>query len=740
MFRVMSVCILGCLLPLAGNAAQLLLTWTDNSSNETGFLIERAAIGGAFFQIASTAANVTSFTDSNLADSTDYSYRIRAYRGTLFSTYTGSVSARTRAQQADANTPPTVSSVANRSVVAAGSTGALPFTVGDSATPAASLTVTSTSSNPSLVPASAIVLRGSGANRTITVTPPGTSSGTATITIRVSDGALATSTTFVLTVTALNPPPVVVPVDPTLVTPANLAPTVTTLASRTVVSPASTGPIAFTIGDSQTAASSLVVTGSSSNTSLVPNSAIVFAGSGANRTVTVTPAGTQTGSATITVRVSDGSLATNTTFVLTVTAPIPPPIVTPVNLAPTVTTLSSRTVVSPASSGPIAFTIGDTQTAASRLVVTGSSSNTTLVPNSAIVFAGSGANRTVTVTPAGTQTGSATITVSVSDGSMATSTTFVLTVTAPIPPPIVAPVNLPPTVTTPTSRTVESRSSTGPIPFTVGDSQTAAASLVVTGSSSNPALVPNSAIVLGGSGANRTVTVTPNASATGSALISLTVFDGALSTTTAFTLTVKPFTAPPVISGISNLSTSVNGLVHASFTIEDSDTPIELLQITAASSNAQLLPSSSLSIGGALGSRTLSATLVRGASGTTLITLTANDGVKTTNLQITLTVLTANTVPWIAGLADLTTRANFLVGQPFTAGDAETSASSLSISATSSNQLLIANSAIRLGENGLQRSIAVIPSRGRTGTAIISITITDGVLSSTKTFTVRVTP
>jgi len=602
---VVLVCILGCLLPPAGNGAQLLLTWTDNSSNETGFLIERAANGGSFSQVVSTVSNVTSYTDSNLADSTDYSYRIRAYSGTLFSAYTGSVTARTRAQlQVEANTAPTVSSVVNRSVEAQSSTGAIPFTTSDSATPASSLTVTATSSNLSLVPASAIVLGGNGTSRTITVTPPGTLSGTTTVTIRVSDGGLSTSTTFALTVTPLN-----------------LAPTVTAIASRTVESPASTGPIPFTIGDTQTAASRLVVSGTSSNTALVPNSAIIFSGSGANRTVTITPVGTLSGSATITVRVSDGALSTSRAFVLSVT---------PENLPPTVTPLASRTVESPASTGPIAFTISDTQTAASRLVVSGTSSNTALVPYSAIVF--------------------------------------------------------------------------------------------------------------GGSGANRTVSVTPNASATGTTLISLTVFDGVLSTTTAFSLTVIPFTAPPVISGVSNLSTSVNGLVQAPFTIDDSDTPLDLLKVTATSSNASLLRSSSLILGGAAHSRTLNALLNPGASGTTLITLSVNDGVKTTNLQITLTVLTANTVPWIEGLTNLTTRSNFLAGQPFTAGDAETSASSLAITATSSNPLLIANSSIRLGANGLQRAIAMIPSRGRTGTALITVMISDGVLSSTRTFTVQVTP
>jgi hypothetical protein len=50
----------------------------------------------------------------------------------------------------------------------------------------------------------------------------------------------------------------------------------------------------------------------------VPDSSIVFGGSGSNRTVTVTPLSDQFGTAEITVTVSDGSLSTNDTFVLTV--------------------------------------------------------------------------------------------------------------------------------------------------------------------------------------------------------------------------------------------------------------------------------------------------------------------------------------------------------------------------------------------------------------------------------------
>jgi len=103
----------------------------------------------------------------------------------------------------------------------------------------------------------------------------------------------------------------------------NSAPTISDIAAQTITAGNNTGAIAFTIGDAQTAAGSLSVSGSSSNTTLVPNANIVFGGSGADRTVTVTPASSQTGTATITVTVSDGSLSASDTLLLTVNSAAP---------------------------------------------------------------------------------------------------------------------------------------------------------------------------------------------------------------------------------------------------------------------------------------------------------------------------------------------------------------------------------------------------------------------------------
>jgi hypothetical protein len=110
-------------------------------------------------------------------------------------------------------------------------------------------------------------------------------------------------------------------VAPVILTP-NTPPTISDIANQTIAAGANTGALAFTVGDTETAAGSLTVSGASSNQTLVPVANIVFGGTGASRTVTVTPAAGQSGTATITVTVSDGSLSASDTFVLTATPSI----------------------------------------------------------------------------------------------------------------------------------------------------------------------------------------------------------------------------------------------------------------------------------------------------------------------------------------------------------------------------------------------------------------------------------
>jgi len=60
--------------------AQINLTWTDNSHNETGFQILRSSTGstGSFSALATTLASVTTYSDADLHPVNEYCYKVQA--------------------------------------------------------------------------------------------------------------------------------------------------------------------------------------------------------------------------------------------------------------------------------------------------------------------------------------------------------------------------------------------------------------------------------------------------------------------------------------------------------------------------------------------------------------------------------------------------------------------------------------------------------------------------------------
>jgi len=80
----------------AQSTTQIQLTWTDNSSNEDGFKVERSATGSSgWAQIATVGAGVATYTDGGLTASTKYYYRVRAYNSAGNSGYSNEANATT---------------------------------------------------------------------------------------------------------------------------------------------------------------------------------------------------------------------------------------------------------------------------------------------------------------------------------------------------------------------------------------------------------------------------------------------------------------------------------------------------------------------------------------------------------------------------------------------------------------------------------------------------------------------
>ncbi len=78
------------------SSSQINLSWQDNSTDETLFSIECSATSsGPFYQIATTGAGVTAYSNIGLKAGTIYYYRVRAYNRRGYSSYSNVASAST---------------------------------------------------------------------------------------------------------------------------------------------------------------------------------------------------------------------------------------------------------------------------------------------------------------------------------------------------------------------------------------------------------------------------------------------------------------------------------------------------------------------------------------------------------------------------------------------------------------------------------------------------------------------
>ena len=415
----------------------------------------------------------------------------------------------------------------------------------------------------------------------------------------------------------------------------NDIPTISNIPNKTINEDNNTGYIPFTIGDVETSTTSLSLSVTSSNTALIPTNRIQLAGSGANRSIRAIPLANKFGTTRITVTVRDGSGATRSdVYVVEVKS---------VNDIPTTSNIPNKTINEDSNTGNIAFIISDIETPASILSVSATSNNTSLIPTSRITFGGSGYNRTVKVTPSANKHGNATITVKVKDrdGGIK-SDSFVVTVNS---------INDVPTISNISNKSINEDSNTGNIAFTIGDIETPTNSLSLTATSSNTSLVPTSRVTFGGSGASRTVKVTPAANMYGSATITVKVKDGNGSTKSdVFVVTVKFVNDAPTISNIGNKAINEDSNTgYIAFTIGDVETATNSLKLTVTSNNTSLVSTSGLVLGGSSANRTVKVTPLADKHGSATITVTVEDagGVKKSDGFI-VTVAPVNDAPIIS--------------------------------------------------------------------------------------------
>ena len=398
-------------------------------------------------------------------------------------------------------------------------------------------------------------------------------------------------------------------------------------------------PISILVHDEETLPEDLIVTAVSSNPWVVPNRNIFITGTGQDRLVVVTPDKNQFGLVTITLTVNDGMVTTTKAFMV---------LINEKNDPPTISDIGYQSTDEDTATGQLVFTVTDPETPPDLLTLKAVSSNTDLVPNESIILGGAGEQRTIQIYPAKDQEGMAAIKVTVSDGIAEATNIFTLRV---------KPVNDRPTISDIQNQSTDEDVPTTQIQFTIQDPETPLANLILTASSTNTTLIPQSNILLGGTGENRWIKLTPKLNLYGASTITLTVSDGLLTASDTFILNVNPVNDAPMISTIPNLSTvesmSTNPI---SFTLADLESRVEDLIISTTSTNPLLVRPEDITVSGTGSTRTLVIKPISGRFGVVTLGILVSDEDKTSQIQFNLDI--KERLDWMT-LTDIQSFADF---------------------------------------------------------------------------------
>jgi LPXTG-motif cell wall-anchored protein len=125
---------------------------------------------------------------------------------------------------------------------------------------------------------------------------------------------------------------------------------------------------------------------------------------------------------------------------------------------------------------------------------------------------------------------------------------------------------------------------------------------------------------------------------------------------------------------------------------------------------------------------------------TLTLSLTDADGVTVgAASSMVITVVNSNSAPIIGDVADISLAASTPSGAiAIAVDDDEQDAADLVVTASSSNQSVVADVGLLVGGAGAARTLVVSPVTGASGSSLITVTVSDGKLTSTDTFTVTV--
>ena len=404
--------------------------------------------------------------------------------------------------------------------------------------------------------------------------------------------------------------------------------------------------------------------------------------------LTLTPAANYFGSANITVTVSDGALSDSEVIILTVNSDNDLPVFTS----------SASDSVQYGNSLDVILSATDIETADNSITFAVQNSNASQVTATIL-------GTTLSLTPVNNYIGDTTITIRATDGnSGSTDQNFVLTSTAiPNTAPVLAVIG---------AQSID-EDNAKIIALSASDGE--GNSLTYSASSDNASV---STSVSGSS-----LTLTPAANYFGSANITVTVSDGALSDSEVIALTVNSDNDLPLFTSLASGSVQYGNSLDVTLSATDIETANNSITFSVQNSNASQVTAS-------ISGTTLSLTPVNDYLGNTTITLRATDGDSGITDQSFVLTSTAipNTAPVLAVIGAQSTDEDNAKVLALSATDGE--GNSLTYSASSDNASVAASVS--------GSTLTLTPAANYFGNANITVSVSDGALSDSEVMVLTV--
>jgi len=285
------------------------------------------------------------------------------------------------------------------------------------------------------------------------------------------------------------------------------------------------------------------------------------------------------------------------------------------------------------------------------------------------------------------------------------------------------------------------------VPFTATDLLFDSESLIYQATSSNQALLPDSAMLLDGDGTGRLLSIQTIPGQDGQTTISVEVTNSlGESVIEQFLLTIISVASPPAINGGAGIGDQVvaaGEILNVPFQVSDPfDSPQDLV-ITAQSDNPALIDNASMTLIGSTENRALRIQTTAGQTGTAGMTIDVSnlDGL-TASASFTVSVV-LRTPPLInfgQGIPDQTAAAGDLVEINLSVSDPVDPPGNLLLTAESLAPELVPDDAFQVFGTGTSRLLRIATEADRIGTAEIRLTVTSTAgLSTQASFNLELT-